>query len=89
MTLFKKNGKKIHFVHIPKSGGSAVIQLLKDEGWEYSSPPGDLWETGKMEGHPQKHIWEKWDEAKDVDFRFTLIRNPYDRDFIVFGYNKI
>lgn len=79
MALFTRDNKKVHFVHIPKTMGSSIMNAFKENGWKYESPPGDLWPTGKMEGHPQKRTWEMWEKAKEVDLRFSIVRNPYDR----------
>lgn len=79
MALFIRGEQKIHFVHIPKTAGRSIVDLLESNGWHYVSPPPQLWSSNKMEGHPQIHIWEKWEEAKNVDFRFSLVRNPYSR----------
>lgn len=77
MPLFKVNDRIIHFVHIPKTGGTSI------EKW-FSEKYPSLLLNGKLEGVPStlQHL-----DAKQYtklfgdwpDFEFTVVRNPYDR----------
>ena len=33
-SLYERDGRRILFVHIPKTGGSSVRKMLEDEGWK-------------------------------------------------------
>ena len=81
--IFSRGSKKIHFVHIPKTGGTSVHELLREEGWQHiESPP--LPEmcaphdaiTGDPD-HPHWPLRAQW--HPEWEYEFSLVRNPYDR----------
>jgi len=38
MSLYKKSNRLIHFVHIPKTGGTSIRKLLDKNQWENVTP---------------------------------------------------
>ena len=88
MPILKRDDQILHFIHIPKTGGSSVSQLLQSEGWKTSPPPplpNDMMneilaftKAGRpLSGHQHASLWKLWDES--VDYRFAMVRNPYER----------
>ncbi len=88
MSLFKRKDRLIHFIHIPKCGGTSVRELLNENGWkeERFPVPENLECTirvkpasdGKLyTKHAHRAIWKAW--KKDPEFQFAIIRNPYER----------
>lgn len=82
-------GKKILFIHIPKTGGTAIEEMF----CRYTNNAMFVWPKyyenniwGKNNGLEYQHLSAKqiFDEFKilninDIDFIFTVVRNPYDR----------
>lgn len=77
MPLFKINSSVVHFVHIPKTGGTSI------EKW-FSELYPSLFLNGKLQGVTStlQHldasqyikIFSEW-----PDFEFAVVRNPYSR----------
>ena len=73
MPQYVKDGKKVFFIHIPKTGGSSLEKMFVDNGWEeleYGS-------IGKSQQHDRRYIWSQ-NVSEDVE-KITIIRNPVDR----------
>jgi len=68
----------IRFIHIPKTGGTSLVNFLKNNNIEflYGDPPKGV---GK---HRPAKFW-----INESSFKFTIVRNPYNR--IVSFYNFI
>lgn len=57
----------IVFVHIPKTGGTSVVEALNER----------IWSTGH---NSMLYVKEKWPERYDaLAHSFSIIRNPWDR----------
>ena len=69
MPIFEKGDRKIFFIHIPKTGGTSVIHLLENAGWQLREDT--------QPHHPDRNVWETWEENWDSEF--CLSRNPYSR----------
>jgi len=77
MPIFRVDDKIIHFVHIPKTGGTSI------EKWLSGRYPS-LFLNGKIEGIEStlqhldqgqySNLLKGW-----VDYEFTVVRNPYER----------
>ena len=80
MPIFKRNNQKVHFVHIPKTGGKSIRRMFNESGWSEIKPPKMI--TNEKPGHnlhmPYSH-WSLWEESSNCDFEFTITRNPIDR----------
>jgi hypothetical protein len=84
-TIFERDGRKILFVHIPKTGGSSVRKMLEKEGWKREDikpiPPDFEKEIQTSHSGQSKHqhrelinLWKK-----DWEYEFAIVRNPYTR----------
>tara|TARA_B100000214_G_C23946704_1_gene618343 strand:- start:372 stop:1019 length:648 start_codon:yes stop_codon:yes gene_type:complete len=84
-TIFEKDGRRILFVHIPKSAGTSVRNMLQDEGWrELPNPivPPSVIFSKELNGpkdsnHQHEKLRRGW--IASWDYEFALVRNPYDR----------
>jgi hypothetical protein len=80
MPIFERDGKKIHFIHIPKTGGKSIRAIFGASGWREIEPPVNIADT--LLGHnlhmPWSH-WSLWEETKNCNFEFTVVRNPISR----------
>ena len=74
MPIYVKNGYKVLFVHIPKTGGTSIddsfaplwsIRKNKKPGWQYR--------------HATYHTYEKWEMYNSVNYKFTIVRDPVER----------
>tara|TARA_Y100000310_G_scaffold284271_1_gene306948 strand:- start:6 stop:875 length:870 start_codon:yes stop_codon:yes gene_type:complete len=79
MPVYKRDNKKIHFIHPPKTGGMSVRALLESNGWNRISEPREFCPGVPGHGHAPYKFWSMWDETKNVDFEFSIIRNPTHR----------
>lgn len=82
------------FVHIPKTGGTSIENVL----WPGPRTPADLWsttngggrnayQTGGLQHLLARHIrQEVGDAAFAACFKFTIVRNPFDRLVSQFAY---
>ena len=73
MPFFKKNTRVINFVHIPKTGGSSVLSLLKSNGWEKITTPS------VKTGHPHKLQYLPISDSLKPEFEFCVVRDPLER----------
>jgi len=80
MPIFKRDNQKVHFVHIPKTGGKSIRRMFNESGWSEIEPPKMI--ANEKPGHnlhmPYSH-WSLWEESSNCDFEFTITRNPIDR----------
>lgn len=63
--LYKINDKKVLFIHIPKTGGGSIDTALAK--FRIKEP--------RIEGHPSL---EQCANIVEADYKFTVIRNPWD-----------
>jgi len=83
MGLYKKGNKRLHHIHIPKTGGTSIAHLLQSQGWVWvESPPlpkdmKNEIRSNELSPHIHRAIWELWDQS--WDYEFTTVRNPYER----------
>ena len=72
MPIYTKNGKRILFVHIPKTGGSSIEKYLRSHDWEES----------RRFGHGIKNIhatWREYEKWGNFNYKFTVVRDPVER----------
>ena len=74
--------KKYIFVHIPRTAGTNLYDVLRGETYEYPNPDSKIFKQGAP-GHlfARKLIAVLEDSGYDIkDFTiFSIVRNPYDR----------
>lgn len=62
---------KIIFIHIPRTGGTSIETAIVGRNWWKVHPP-----SKHLTAHIAKKVYaEYWDDY----FKFTFIRNPWDR----------
>ena len=69
---------KCIFVHIPKTGGTSIENVLGDSA--------DQPVSGGSAHDPITHYKEKYSEHFDQYFKFSIVRNPWDRTLSIFNY---
>jgi len=82
MPLYERNGRKIYFIHPPKTGGMSVRFLLEANGWDKIPEPANLFvgeDVESVTGHMPWRMWKNWEEVQDAEFRFGLVRHPISR----------
>jgi hypothetical protein len=79
MPVYQRDDKKIHFIHIPKTAGMSVRKLLESNGWNRINEPREFCPGVSGHGHAPYKFWSLWDETKNVDFEFSIVRNPMSR----------
>ncbi len=78
-SVYNVNGKKIVFMHIPKTGGQSIQAVLKPYAIES--------ESLLIKGHlDYEHICLAVNNRFVIDMAFTVVRNPYDRFHSWFYY---
>lgn len=72
--IIPNSKQKVLFVHIPKTAGTTITQILK-------SNELDNWKREKIFNHHDPlFLLEKNNDISDA-FKFSIIRNPYKRAF--------
>jgi len=79
MPVYERDSQKIHFIHIPKTGGMSVRYLLESNGWNRITEPSEFCPGVPGHGHAPYKFWSLWHETKNVDFEFSIVRNPIAR----------
>lgn len=81
MPLFFSDKKNILYIHIPKTGGVSITAALSKHGHSYLSQKY----PEKNYNVPSAHLTSKEvnniliKNEIDVDFEFTIVRNPYHK----------
>ena len=76
MPIYKKNDKRILFVHIPRTGGKSIRAILQADGWAKEDIEKELISPSSSYEHQP---FSSWSKLGDFDFIFTIVRNPYSR----------
>ena len=72
---------KFIFIHIPRTGGTSIEKTLHNRDWWSVHPP-----SKHLTVHIAKKIYAKY--WKDY-FKFTFVRNPWDRMVSMLKYHQI
>lgn len=86
MPIARINGKLLHFVHIPKTGGANVTSYMRTIGQValYSREPLDWARTTPQ--HMEMRTSQVLLPRDFVDARFMILRNPLERMLSEFRY---
>lgn len=76
MPIFERDNQKIHFIHIPKTGGTSLREALIASGWKDISKKNL---DSPRTWHVPYKIWNEWEDVKDCSFEFAMSRNPVSR----------
>ncbi len=80
MPLYRNNDRAILLVHIPKTGGSSLEEMLVDAGALQALKFHKR--LGFSASTPQHMHWEvlnRWVPKQFYNFSLTIVRNPFDR----------
>ncbi len=84
MATFKhvESGKRLLFIHIPRTAGRFVEWNLVEQGWDWDDKVGVDNMYKSVEGielaHFHKEFYEKYLDVKDIP-HISIVRNPIDR----------
>jgi len=85
MLIAGKEYDKLLFVHIPKTAGTSILNVLKDKGL-------DPWDRKSVEyprGHLPLVLLKQQNVIAESVFSFAVVRNPYTRTYSCFHqFNK-
>jgi len=83
MPIYKRGDQKIHFVHIPKTGGMSIRYVLEENGWSnvYDEHKGNFFvgDAKPYHGHMPYSYWKNWNVASECEFEFAVVRSPSAR----------
>lgn len=80
MPIYRNKDRTILLVHIPKTGGSSLEEMLVDAGAEQALKFHKR--LGYSASTPQHMHWEvlcRWIPRSFYNFSLTIVRNPFDR----------
>lgn len=80
MSTIEISDKKLLFVHIPKTGGTSILNEIDQ----------NMWKRGMFKGHDPFFLLESNNMIDNTVFSFCVARNPYRRTFSYFNhFNKV
>lgn len=80
MPAFIKGSKKIFFVHIPKTGGSSIEEMMIKSGWQCTfrnTRPAGFIKISPQHYHAE--LLHTIIDLKKFDFCFSIVRDPVSR----------
>ena len=84
MSLYKRNNSYIHFIHVPKTGGTSIRKVLENNSWIDVTPdtPEDMRSelvslNNSKSNHQHRNFWSRWEYK--IEHQWSVVRNPYDR----------
>jgi hypothetical protein len=84
--IFERDGRRVLFIHIPKTGGTSIIDMLVRNGWETAQEIPKASQSLRDEfprlinsKHQHEILRKSWNLK--WDYEFALVRNPYSRAF--------
>jgi hypothetical protein len=78
MTLFVKDQISTYHIHIPRTGGRFVTQMLRENNYELFHCDQSFKIYGYIPMHMHYPLYE-WFDGVEESIQFTVVRNPYDR----------
>jgi len=82
MNVLGKDYDGILHIHIPKTAGSSILKILKDNNL-------DNWKREYPRHHDPFFYMQKENNIDDKIFSFSVVRNPYTRAYSAYHqYNK-
>lgn len=85
MIIAGKEYDKILFVHIPKTAGTSILNIIKEKNI-------DPWNRDSIEyprGHVPLFLLKKQNDVGESVFAFAVVRNPYTRTYSCYKqFNK-
>ncbi|MFO8237201.1 MAG: sulfotransferase family 2 domain-containing protein [Prochlorococcaceae cyanobacterium] len=82
MPIFSKERRNILYIHIPKCGGSSLVESFRQDGYNVLLQTTGLLPQEALLASPQ-HLTSKsllsLIDLNKIDEVFTIVRNPYDR----------
>ncbi len=96
MAIIKCNGKLMHFAHIPKCAGTAILQYLSSfknvhigfhDDFYYLKPNKKTWNISSpqhIDGQSLSRLFPK----TFFDLYFTITRNPFERVISAYKHQK-
>ena len=85
MLIDGKEYDKLMFVHIPKTAGTSILNVLKDKGLD----PWDRKSVDYPRGHLPLVLLKQQNIISESVFSFAVVRNPYTRTYSCFHqFNK-
>ena len=90
MTLLVKDDSTILFLHIPKCGGSSVVELFKNKGFSTQLEMRGLPPQSCLRASPQHLTCEELKtiiRPENLSDIFTVARNPYSRMLSEYNWN--
>jgi hypothetical protein len=83
MLIKEKQYSQILFVHIPKTAGSSISKVLKDNNL-------DNWNRAWPRHHDPYSYLKDVNKIDDSVFSFSVVRNPYTRTYSCYKqFNKV
>lgn len=82
MPVFEKDGKRILYIHVPKTAGSSVLDLFDSNGFETSYlswQAAELYQGLCSPQHIHGELIEREFELSSFDYIFSVFRDPVDR----------
>lgn len=88
MPLLRVSEKLVHFVHIPKTGGSSIETHVAMHGSVLLRIPGNRQPLICSPQHFHREIYEQLIPRSACDYAFAIVRNPYDRLLSEYSWNQ-
>jgi hypothetical protein len=84
MTIFIKQGIKVLFIHIPKTGGTTFTDMMTDLGWEPSfyirgKSLSELTHLKTTPQHYHARLLKRSLNLEEFDLQLAIIRHPFER----------